>query len=39
MNYRWVYVPEGSSVEDAIFEGEPEVVEHKAQILNPVFAR
>jgi hypothetical protein len=25
MNYRWVYVPEGASIEEAIFEGEPEV--------------
>ena len=33
--HRWVYVPEGSSVEDAIFEGEPEVVEHKP--LRPLF--
>lgn len=39
LNYRWVYVPEGASVEEAIFEGEPEVVEQKSQPLMPVFAR
>jgi len=31
LNPRWVFVPEGASVEEAIFEGEPEVVEHKPQ--------
>ena len=39
LDYRWVYVPEGSPVEDAIFEGEPEVVEQKPQPLRAVFAR
>jgi hypothetical protein len=29
LDYRWVYVPEGSTIEEAIFEGQPEVVEHK----------
>jgi len=36
MNHRWVYVPEGASVEEAIFEGEPEVVEHKSQASRPL---
>ena len=36
LDYRWVYVPEGSTPEEAIFEGEPEVVEQKP--LMPVFA-
>jgi hypothetical protein len=38
LDYRWVYVPEGATPEEAIFEGEPEVVEHKSQTLDPVFA-
>jgi len=25
LSHRWVYVPEGGSLEDAIFEGQPEV--------------
>ena len=25
MDYRWAYVPEGSTIEEAIFEGEPQV--------------
>jgi hypothetical protein len=25
LDYRWVYLPEGASMEEAIFEGEPEV--------------
>jgi hypothetical protein len=25
LDYRWAYVPEGSTIEDAIFEGKPEV--------------
>ena len=33
LDYMWVYVPEGSSVEDAIFEGEPEVVEQKPRAM------
>jgi len=37
LDYRWVYVPEGSTPEEAIFEGEPEVVEQKP--LMPAFAR
>ena len=24
LNYRWVYLPEGATLEEAIFEGEPE---------------
>ena len=38
LDYRWVYVPEGSSLEEAIYEGEPELVEHKSQTHNPVFS-
>ncbi|HOS45059.1 MAG TPA: hypothetical protein PLQ69_01095 [Paludibacter sp.] len=38
MNHRWVYVPEGASVEEAIFEGEPEVVEHNPQASRPLIA-
>jgi len=25
LDYRWVYLPEGATIEEAIFEGEPEV--------------
>ena len=25
MNYRWGYVPEGATIEEAVFEGKPEV--------------
>lgn len=25
MDYRWVYLPDGATIEEAIFEGEPEV--------------
>lgn len=25
LNYRWAYVPEGATIEEAVFEGEPEV--------------
>ena len=25
LSHRWVYVPEGATLEDAVFEGEPEV--------------
>ena len=35
LDYRRAYVPEGSTLEEAIFEGEPEVVEHKP--LRPLF--
>ncbi len=38
MNHRWVYVPDGASVEEAIFEGEPEVVEHNPQASRPLIA-
>jgi hypothetical protein len=35
LDYRWAYVPEGASIEEAVFEGEPEVtmVKRKAPIL------
>jgi hypothetical protein len=38
LNYRWVYVPEGATLEEAIFEGEPQMtlVEQKPK---PLFAR
>ncbi len=32
MTHRWVYLPEGASIEEAIFEGEPEVASHKSKI-------
>jgi len=33
LDYRWVYVPEGATIEEAVFEGEPEVAfsEEKSQ--------
>jgi len=39
LNYRWAYVPEGASIEEAVFEGEPEVTMAKARApltLKPV---
>lgn len=35
LDYRWAYVPEGATIEEAVFEGEPEVtmVKRKAPIL------
>jgi hypothetical protein len=30
LDYRWAYVPEGASIEEAVFEGEPEVTMLKA---------
>jgi hypothetical protein len=35
LDYRWAYVPEGASIEEAVFEGEPEVtmVKRKDPIL------
>jgi hypothetical protein len=35
LDYRWAYVPEGATIEDAIFEGKPEValVERSPQRL------
>ena len=33
LDYRWVYVPEGATLEEAIFEGEPQVVEQKQHAL------
>jgi hypothetical protein len=38
LNYRWAYVPEGASIEEAVFEGEPEVTMAKGRapiILKP----
>ena len=29
LNYRWVYVPEGATIEEAVYEGEPEVALHE----------
>ena len=37
LDYRWAYVPEGASIEEAIFEGEPEVTmvkKRKELLLN-----
>lgn len=40
LDYRWVYVPEGETIEEAIFEGEPQVEQAKQRtVLNPAFAR
>ncbi|MGA3014473.1 MAG: hypothetical protein ABSD71_10610 [Bacteroidales bacterium] len=35
LDYRWAYVPEGATIEEAVFEGEPEVtmVKRKDPIL------
>ena len=35
LDYRWAYVPEGATIEEAVFEGEPEVtmVKRKAPIF------
>jgi len=40
LDYRWVYLPEGATLEEAIFEGEPqvEVVKQKT-VLSPLFVR
>ena len=37
LDYRWAYVPEGASVEEAVFEGEPEVTMAKRKA--PVFLK
>lgn len=40
LDYRWVYVPEGETIEEAIFEGEPQVGLAKPRtVLNTSFAR
>ena len=36
LNYRWVYLPEGASLEEAIFEGGPEVALHEEK-PEPIF--
>lgn len=38
MDYRWVYLPEGATIEEAIFEGEPEVAfaDEKAERTLPI---
>jgi hypothetical protein len=35
LDYRWAYVPEGATIEEAVFEGEPEVTmaKRKASIF------
>jgi hypothetical protein len=35
LDYRWAYVPEGATIEEAVFEGEPEVTlaKRKSTIL------
>ena len=35
-DYRCVYVPEGATVEEAVYEGEPEVVEAAKKKTKPV---
>lgn len=35
LDYRWAYVPEGASIEEAVFEGEPEVTMVKGKA--PIF--
>ena len=37
LNYRWVYVPEGATIEEAVFEGQPEVAFHEEQSHRPIF--
>lgn len=40
LNYRWAYVPEGASIEEAIWEGEPQVTMVKSKsslIAKPTF--
>lgn len=40
LDYRWVYVPEGATIEDAIFEGEPQVeMVSKKPKQEPIFLR
>lgn len=31
LNYRWAYVPEGATIEEAVFEGNPEVTMMKSK--------
>ena len=38
LDYRWVYVPEGATIEEAIFEGEPQV-ELVKQKPNQIFVK
>jgi len=39
LDYRWAYVPEGASIEEAVFEGAPEVTMAKGKVpLNLKFA-
>ena len=39
LDYRWAYVPEGASIEEAVFEGNPEVTMAKGKVpLNLKFA-
>ena len=41
LDYRWAYVPEGATIEEAVFEGNPEVTMVKAKvplIAKPSFA-
>ena len=35
LGYRWAYVPEGATIEEAVFEGEPEVTMVKGKA--PIF--
>jgi len=34
LDYRWAYVPEGGSIEEAVFEGEPEVTMAKGSSIS-----
>ena len=38
LDYRWVYLPEGATIEEAIFEGEPQV-ELVAQKPKPILLK
>ena len=37
LDYRWVYVPEGATIEEAVFEGEPEVAFSEEKSHRPTF--
>jgi len=37
LDYRWAYVPEGATIEEAVFEGEPEVTMAKRKV--PIFMK
>lgn len=37
LNYRWVYLPEGATLEEAVFEGQPETTLHEEQPRTPIF--